>query len=123
MRAALDLFGRRWSLRLLWELRADPLGFRPLQKRCDGMSSSVLRQRLTELLAARVVRQLPDARYTLTPLGQEACQALHPLVRWADRWAVEIGSRTEAEQASSRAEGPIDGRSGDRAGDRGGRRS
>lgn len=76
--AALDLFGRRWSLRVLWELRAGPLGFRPLQKRCDDMSSSVMRQRLTELLDAQVIHQLPDSRYELTPLGQEARRALDP---------------------------------------------
>ncbi|WP_043264117.1 helix-turn-helix domain-containing protein [Streptomyces sp. CT34] len=88
--AALDLFGRRWSLRILWELRDGPLGFRPLQKRCDDMSSSVMRQRLTELQDAFVVRQLPDSRYELTPLGREAYQALRPLVHWADHWAAVL---------------------------------
>ena len=33
--ALLDLLGRRWTLRVLWELRADALGFRELQARCD----------------------------------------------------------------------------------------
>jgi DNA-binding HxlR family transcriptional regulator len=47
--AALDLFGRRWTLRVLWELRGGPQGFRPLQRLCDNMSSSVLEARLTEL--------------------------------------------------------------------------
>ena len=40
--ALLDLLGRRWALRVLWELREGPLQFRALQERCDGMSSSVL---------------------------------------------------------------------------------
>ena len=47
--AALDLLGRRWALRVLWELRGGPLGFRELQTRCDGMSSSVLRTRVNYL--------------------------------------------------------------------------
>jgi DNA-binding HxlR family transcriptional regulator len=85
--AALDLFGRRWSLRILWELREGPLGFRALQQRCGNMSSSVLRQRLGELVDSRVVEQLPDASYGLTALGQEAYQALRPLARWSERWA------------------------------------
>jgi DNA-binding HxlR family transcriptional regulator len=89
--AALDLFGRRWSLRVIWELRDGELGFRPLQQRCDNMSSSVLRQRLTELLEARLLCQLPDSRYALTPLGRRAYQALLPLVRWSDDWAEELG--------------------------------
>ncbi|WP_339154555.1 hypothetical protein [Actinomadura luteofluorescens] len=44
--AALDLFGRRWTLRIVWESQDAPLGFRTLQQRCDDMSSSVLRHRL-----------------------------------------------------------------------------
>lgn len=90
--AALDLFGRRWSLRIVWELRAEPLGFRALQERCDAMSSSVLRQRLTELLEARLVRQLPDSSYALTALGRDAHRALRPLDAWAERWATEVAT-------------------------------
>ncbi|WP_372509512.1 winged helix-turn-helix transcriptional regulator [Streptomyces humicola] len=41
--AALDLLGRRWTLRILWELSQAPAGFRELQRRCEGMSSSVLK--------------------------------------------------------------------------------
>ena len=85
--AALDLFGRRWNLRIIWELQDGPVGFRALQQRCDNMSSSVLRQRLTELLDAQLVAQQPDTAYTLTDLGRGACQALRPLARWSDAWA------------------------------------
>lgn len=100
--AALDLFGRRWSLRVIWELRAGGLGFRPLQQRCDNMSSSVLSQRLTELADARLVYQLPDSRYALTPLGQRAHEALLPLVRWSGEWAEELlKSDGEAAQAET----------------------
>jgi DNA-binding HxlR family transcriptional regulator len=85
--AALDLFGRRWNLRIVWELRHGPVGFRALQQRCDNMSSSVLRQRLTELLDAHLVAQQPDAAYALTELGHGAYRALRPLVKWSDEWA------------------------------------
>ena len=46
--AALDLLGRRWTLRLLWELRDGPLGARTILSRCPGLSSSVLYQRLRD---------------------------------------------------------------------------
>ncbi|MGH4035217.1 winged helix-turn-helix transcriptional regulator [Actinomycetota bacterium Odt1-20B] len=69
------------------------MGFRPLQKRCDDMSSSVMRQRLTELLDAQVIHQLPDRRYELTPLGHEARHASNPLAHWAERWAATIESQ------------------------------
>ncbi|MFJ3659977.1 winged helix-turn-helix transcriptional regulator [Streptomyces sp. NPDC090119] len=91
--AALDLFGRRWSLRVLWELHQGPSGFRSLQQRCDGMSSSVLRRRLLELAEAGLVAQRDDSDYTLTPLGEEACRALGPLTRWAEGWAETLAER------------------------------
>jgi DNA-binding HxlR family transcriptional regulator len=91
--AALDLFGRRWNLRIVWELRQGPVGFRALQQRCDDMSSSVLRQRLTELAGAGIVEQLPDTTYSLTELGRDAHQALLPLVHWSDRWASLLDDR------------------------------
>lgn len=80
----LDVLGRRWALRVLWELRDGPLGFRELQARCDGMSSSVLRQRLVELIDEGLVTQ--DDAYELTPIGRELGAAIEPLSRWADRW-------------------------------------
>ncbi|MFD0684941.1 winged helix-turn-helix transcriptional regulator [Actinomadura fibrosa] len=88
--AALDLFGRRWTLRIIWELHEGPLGFRTLQQRCDDMSSSVLRQRLVELTEAGIVEQTAEGPYTLTPLGQDAREALRPLSAWSDRWAASL---------------------------------
>jgi DNA-binding HxlR family transcriptional regulator len=85
--AALDLLGRRWSLRILWELQPEPLGFRALRQRCDAMSTSVLRQRLVELLDADLVDQDDQQRYGLTPLGADLGVALQPLLRWSERWA------------------------------------
>ncbi|MEU1841737.1 winged helix-turn-helix transcriptional regulator [Micromonospora chersina] len=94
--AALDLFGRRWNLRIVWELQYGPVGFRALQQRCDNMSSSVLRQRLTELLDAHLVAQQPDAAYALTDLGHGVYQALRPLARWADSWASTLDENRES---------------------------
>jgi DNA-binding HxlR family transcriptional regulator len=84
--AALDLLGRRWALRLLWELRAGPLGARELRHRCDQMSSSVLYQRLRELVEAGLVAR-DDDRYLLTDLGQTLGSAIEPLDAWARTWA------------------------------------
>ncbi|WP_240809758.1 helix-turn-helix domain-containing protein [Actinomadura sp. WMMA1423] len=88
--AALDLFGRRWTLRIVWELQDAPLGFRTLQQRCDDMSSSVLRQRLLELIDAGLVHQTPENLYALTGLGRDAREALRPLSQWSDRWAAAL---------------------------------
>jgi DNA-binding HxlR family transcriptional regulator len=85
--ALLDLLGRRWSLRVLWELRDDPLQFRALQERCDGMSSSVLNQRLAELRTAGIIAGSDDG-YRLTEEGERLLEAFPPLNEWAERWAV-----------------------------------
>ena len=85
--AALDLLGRRWALRVLWELSREPRGFRALQADCDDVSSSVLRERLVELVDAGLAAQNESGRYALTPLGAELGAALAPLGAWAQRWA------------------------------------
>jgi len=85
--ALLDLLGRRWALRILWELRDATLVFRALRARCDAMSPSVLNQRLGELRDAGIVALVPDAGYTLSREGIVLLHALAPLQRWATRWA------------------------------------
>jgi DNA-binding HxlR family transcriptional regulator len=94
--AALDLLGRRWSLRVLWELRDGPVGARALRDRCDGMSPSVLYERLGELSEAGLVTRNGDQRYELTKIGRALGTALDPLNRWAHRWAKEISSPGES---------------------------
>jgi DNA-binding HxlR family transcriptional regulator len=85
--ALLDLLGRRWTLRILWELREGTVGFRALQDRCDSMSPSVLSQRLVELQEANIVLQNESGMYTLTREGLDLLQALAPLNDWALCWA------------------------------------
>jgi DNA-binding HxlR family transcriptional regulator len=82
----LDLLGRRWSLRVIWELRDGSLVFRALQERCAGMSSSVLNQRLRELRAAGIL-EAGDDGYRLTGEGRRLLDAYAPLDAWAERWA------------------------------------
>ncbi len=85
--AAFDLLGRRWALRILWELRGGPVGARALRERCDTMSSSVLYERLDELTTAGLVTRSEDGSYALTDLGTSLGDALTPLDTWARAWA------------------------------------
>lgn len=84
--AALDIFHRRWVLRILWELRHGPLTFSALQDACGKLSPTVLNQRLHELREAALVVHAPGAGYTLTQLGSELLVAMRPMVSWATRW-------------------------------------
>jgi DNA-binding HxlR family transcriptional regulator len=88
--AALDLFGRRWVLRILWELTDQPLGFRALQQACDGMSSSVLASRLADLTAARLVHVNDQGEYLLTGVAGKLLIALGPLWQWSEEWAESL---------------------------------
>ena len=84
--AVLDLLGRRWTLRILWEIRSDTLTFRELRTRCDDMSPSVLNQRLGELRDASIIER-SDSGYCLTAQGVDLLRALAPINQWAKRWA------------------------------------
>lgn len=84
--AAFDLLGRRWALRLLWELREGPVGARDLLARCDGLSSSVLYDRLRELLATGLIDRDVQGGYVLTEHGADLATALAPLDAWATKW-------------------------------------
>jgi DNA-binding HxlR family transcriptional regulator len=82
----LDLLGRRWAPRVVWELRDGRLTFRGLQERCERMSSSVLSRRLRELRGAGIVEQ-DERGYRLSAEGQRLLEAYRPLEAWAERWA------------------------------------
>lgn len=84
--ALLDLLGRRWVLRVLWELREGALSFRELRARCDDVSPTVLNQRLQDLRAANIVTLEEAAGYVLTKSGAQLLEALWPLQKWAQQW-------------------------------------
>jgi DNA-binding HxlR family transcriptional regulator len=85
--ALLDLLGRRWSLRILWELREHPLTSRALRAACDEASPTVLQARLSELRDTGLVELLPASGYCLTPTGRELLETFLPLHRFAERWS------------------------------------
>lgn len=90
--ALLDLLGRRWALRVIWELRETPSpNFRELQRRCGGVSSSVLAARLRELTEARVVERAADG-YLLTSTGRDLLERLRPLEEGSAQWTKRIGT-------------------------------
>lgn len=84
--AALDLLGRRWILRILWELRGAPLTFRALQAACGQVSPTVLNGRLKDLREAGLIQHEDQQGYVLTPEGKALLEALGPLLDWAENW-------------------------------------
>ncbi|MDA9402577.1 winged helix-turn-helix transcriptional regulator [Bradyrhizobium sp. CCBAU 45389] len=95
--ALLDLLGRRWALRILWELREEPLTSRALRSACDEASPTVLQARLTELREAGFVELGDGGGYGLTALGRELCETFMPLHRFAERWKSSPSPRLRGE--------------------------
>lgn len=90
--ALFDLLGRRWTMRLLWELRGGALSFRELRAAMEDVSPSVLNERLRALRGAGLVARAEGEGYVLTPLAEElATEHLLPLDAWARRWAKKGG--------------------------------
>ena len=87
--ALLDLLGRRWTVRILWELRRGPFTFAELQQRCDAMSPSVLNLRISELRDGSIIEHSAGG-YRLTAEGKSLLASIASLDDWAKRWARRI---------------------------------
>ena len=85
----LDVLGRRWTLRILWELRNARLTFRELRSRCEEISPTVLNTRLKELRELRLVDH-EEGGYGLTRAGGELGEQLVRLDRWSEKWASDL---------------------------------
>src|SRR3954447_14649668 len=94
----LELLGRRWALRILWELRLAPASFQALQGRCDLMSTSVLSQRLGGLRDAQLVEKEQTGSYRLTEPGSRLLARLDGMDEWTQEWARRLGRPTAAER-------------------------
>ncbi len=80
-----DVLGRRWSLRIIWELHEGPATFRELQARADGVSSSVLTDRLRDLRAAGVVAHERGEGYRLTETGLGLASRIIDIYHWLEQ--------------------------------------
>lgn len=89
LNAAFDLFGRRWAILVVWELRSGTKTLPELKVEMGDASSSVLATRLKELTAAHIVRN-QDGQYSLTTVGKGLLVALAPLHLWAKAWSASV---------------------------------
>jgi DNA-binding HxlR family transcriptional regulator len=87
---AFEFLGRRWSGVVLGSLVHGPAGYRELSRAIDGISDSVLSDRLSALAAAGLISRTVDAgppvsvAYALTDRGRALIPALEALGRWAE---------------------------------------
>lgn len=96
--AALDLFGRRGTLRILWELREGRrLTFRELTAAAD-LNPATINTRLKELRQAGIIAS--QQGYGLTPMGEQLLVALEPLTAWSVAWAKSFEERPRSQTTS-----------------------
>ncbi|SDT75048.1 winged helix-turn-helix transcriptional regulator [Actinoplanes derwentensis] len=87
---AFEFLGRRWNAAILGKLHHGPSGFRDLSRAIDGISDSVLSNRLSSLVAAElIVRTVEDGppvsvSYALAPAGRALMPALDQIAVWAE---------------------------------------
>jgi DNA-binding HxlR family transcriptional regulator len=82
----LDAFGQRWTLRILWELRAEALTFRELQSRCEELSPTILNRRLKNLREMLLIEHSSQG-YGLSEWGKKIGRQLAQLDTLASEWA------------------------------------
>ena len=89
---AFDLLGKRWTGVVLGTLAGGPAGFRSLTRAVEGISDSMLSDRLSELgdagLLTRTVSEGPplSVSYALTDAGRALLPALEQISRWAEEY-------------------------------------
>src|SRR5438270_13791224 len=91
---AFEFLGKRWNGVLLGTLRNGPAGFRELARAIDGISDSVLSDRLSDLAAAGLITRRVDegpplaVSYGLTERGRALLPALEQITLWAEQHLV-----------------------------------
>ena len=92
---AFEFLGKRWNGVLLGTLRNGPAGFRELSRAVEGISDSVLADRLSDLGAAGLISRTVDegpslaVSYALTERGKALLPALEQIALWAQEHLVQ----------------------------------
>jgi DNA-binding HxlR family transcriptional regulator len=88
---AFDLLGKRWTGVVLATLSGGPAGFRAISRAVEGISDSMLSDRLSELCTAGLANRSVDegppisVAYDLTDAGRALLPALEQIARWAEQ--------------------------------------
>jgi DNA-binding HxlR family transcriptional regulator len=94
---AFRFLGKRWNAVVLGHLSAGPAGFRELSRAINGISDSVLSDRLAELAGVGLITRHVDegppvaVSYELTARGVALMPALEQIAFWAKENLPESG--------------------------------
>ena len=89
---AMDVFGQKWKLPILWYIaEGEVLRYKELQRKVVGITPTMLTKSLRELETDRLVRRKqydtipPTVEYSLTERGKSLIPALESLYQWAEK--------------------------------------
>jgi DNA-binding HxlR family transcriptional regulator len=86
--AAVDVFGGKWKVLILWWLQQRTWRFAELRRQIPGVTEKMLTQQLRELEADGIVARRvyptvpPKVEYSLTAYGRSLKRALRALCDW-----------------------------------------
>lgn len=86
----IDMLGKKWMMRIIWEMSKGPCTFRELQSRCGNISPTSVNLRLKELVKKNLVAKSKPNGYCLSPLGEELMELFEPLNTWVKKWSYSL---------------------------------
>ncbi len=96
-----EIVGRKWHLRIIYQLLDDgPMGFSALKSEIDGISSKMLSESLAALEDRKLIeRQLLSdqpvrVEYSVTEAGSELDPIISALLRWGNDYDIERTSES-----------------------------
>jgi len=106
-RLALDRLAHKWTLLIVWALKAGPMRFTELRAAVPGVTAQVLTRSLRDLqrdgiVARRYFPEVPPrVEYALTDLGLTMCGPVNAVRAWAEKYADAIQAARAAHDAGS----------------------
>lgn len=107
---ALDVFGGKWKLQIIWILNEQNLRFGELKRQLPGISEKILIQQLKQLAEDGVVirHQYPEVpprvEYHLTDVGRSLLPIMHQLKDWSLEHLMENYLRKKQSQSEKTSE-------------------
>jgi DNA-binding HxlR family transcriptional regulator len=103
----MDRLAHKWTLLIVWALKAGPMRFTALREAVPGITSQVLTRSLRDLERDGIVSRRyfpempPRVEYALTDLGFTMCAPVTAVRTWAEMYADAIQAARNAQDDST----------------------
>lgn len=103
---ALEVFGGKWKLQIIWILHENSLRFGELKRQLPGVSEKILIQALKDLTEDGIIIRIqypevpPRVEYHLTEVGR----SLLPILKELSNWSIEHLMKQYQQKNETKAE-------------------